>query len=145
MDNLISSGDESETWELEFAECLDSEMLKAIVLANTLAMTEPELTATGASCVEELIAGTDFRAVIAGEKTGADPQDIAAAGEYFAGLMSCQLADQLRAAEGLEGALGDAQASDKISGLTINCFLNPGRGFGNQRATRIGLHPGRWG
>ena len=101
LDNYISSGDGSETLELGFTECLDPETLKAIVLANTLAMTEPELTESGALCVEDVIVTTDFSAVMAGEKMDADPQDVAAAGEYFAGLISCQLADQLGTAEGL--------------------------------------------
>ena len=38
---------------------------------------------------------------MAGEKMDADPRDVAVAGEYFAGLISCQLADQLGAADGL--------------------------------------------
>ena len=101
LDNHISSGDGSESLEVGFAECLDPETLKAIVLANTLAMTEPELTESGAMCVENVIVKTDFSAVMAGEKMDADPRDIATAGEYFAGLISCQLADQLGAVEGL--------------------------------------------
>ena len=101
LDNHISSGSGSETLELGFAECLDPETLKAVVLATTLAMTEPELTESGALCVEDVVVKTDFSAVMAGEKMDADPRDVAAAGEYFAGLISCQLADQLGAAEGL--------------------------------------------
>lgn len=101
LDIFISSVGGSATLEAGFTECLDSDSLNAIVLANTLAMSEPKLTATGELCVEELINETDFRAVMAGEKTGAAPQNIAAAGQYFAGLMSCQLADQLESASEL--------------------------------------------
>ena len=101
LGKLISSVDGSEAWKLGFAGCLESQTLKAIVLANTLAMTEPELTETGASCVAELIAETDIVAVINGEEIDAEPEDITAAGQYFAGLISCQLTDQLGSAEGL--------------------------------------------
>ena len=44
LGKLISSSDGSEAWELGFAECLEAQTLKAIVLANTLAMVEPEMT-----------------------------------------------------------------------------------------------------
>ena len=101
LERPISSGSGSEAWELGLSECLETDTFKAIVLANTLAMTDPGLTENGALCVEDLIAATDIVAVIAGEKPDADQENIAAAGEYFAGLMSCQLADQLGSAEGL--------------------------------------------
>ena len=101
LERPISSGDGSGAWELGLSECLETDTFKAIVLANTLAMTDPELTENGALCVEDLIAETDILAVIAGEKPDADQENVAAAGEYFAGLMSCQLADQLGSVEGL--------------------------------------------
>lgn len=101
FDNPIAASAGSEAMELGFSECLESDTLKAIVLANTLAMSEPELTEAGKLCVEELIAESDIVAVMAGDKANAEPENIAAAGQFFEGMMSCQLADQLGSAEGL--------------------------------------------
>ena len=101
LGKLISSVDGSEAWELGFVECLEPQTLKTIVLTNTLAMADPEMTDQGASCVAKLIDQTDIVAVINGEEIDAEPEDVAAAGQYFAGLLSCQLTDQLGAAEGL--------------------------------------------
>ena len=90
-----------ETWEVGLSTCLEDDTFKAIVLANTLAMAEPELSEAGALCVEDLIAETDMVAVIAGEKPDAEPENVAAAGRYFAGFLSCLLADQIGSMDGL--------------------------------------------
>ena len=90
----ITQEGQPEAWQYAFFECLETETLDSFFLTTTMGMVGNQLSEPGQICIEELVERSDVRMVLAGEREDAEIEEIAAAGEYFAGMMACSLADQ---------------------------------------------------
>ena len=95
----VAAEGEPGEWENSLFECLETETVRAMFESTTLGALGDQLSEAGVTCVKELIAGSDVKAVIAGELPDADPENIAVAGKYFAGMIACSLADQVGSSE----------------------------------------------
>ncbi len=91
----ITQEGQPEEWQYAFMECLEPATLDSFFLTSTMGMVGNQLSVPGQICIRNLIERSDVRMVVAGERDDADKEEIAAAGEYFAGMMACSLADQM--------------------------------------------------
>ena len=91
----ITQEGQPEEWQYAFMGCLEPATLDSFFLTTTMGMVGNQLSVPGQICVRNLIERSDVRMVVAGERDDADKEEIAAAGEYFAGMMACSLADQM--------------------------------------------------
>ena len=101
---VAAAGEPSE-WEDSLFGCLEADTVRAMFESTTLGALGDQLSDAGVTCIKDLIAESDVKAVIAGERPDAAPETIAVAGEYFAGMMACSLADQV----GSSGVLNQSE------------------------------------
>ncbi len=91
----VTQEGQPEEWQYAFFECLEPATLDSFFYTTTLGMVGNQMSMEGQVCVRNLIEKSDVRSVLAGERADADEEEIAAAGEYFAGMMACSLAEQV--------------------------------------------------
>ena len=101
LDRRVMEDGDTQPLDNDFLGCLDDATIDAIFLATLLSNAEG-LSEIGVGCVVDLVSNADLPAIIASEQLDASPEDIATTGEFYGGLMACQLVDQIGNIEDLD-------------------------------------------
>ena len=143
LSQLVLAEGDMEQWQVKLFSCLTQPIAEALFLSVTVAAMEEDMVDLGEdemSCYRELVAGADVAALVA--LMASDPDDPAAAAEFFGGMAGCA-PDQFISTmmEGLGVELEDLSEDERLclrewaAAADWTAFF---AGFASDDATAIG-------